>query len=217
MKRFFVLVIGLMALGTSSFVSAQSTVSLESFGLSDDETVVTSQPNEDCERNLLGRCISEADVDTSVSFSLSDVVNLGIIDRSELPEETQDALTGRDEKVMVASLPSIDLEVEFDYGSDDIRRNELPRLADLAVSLRELDLDRATLVFMGHTDAVGGAAFNEQLSLRRARSVAEFVTELAGIPQSQVRVSGMGYRFLKNQVDPTAAENRRVQILLVAN
>ena len=77
-------------------------------------------------------------------------------------------------------------------------------------------MTQAFLIVMGHTDAVGGAAYNDDLSLRRARTVAWFLRDSVGLPDQRIRASGQGFRYLKYPEQPTHGANRRVQIILAA-
>lgn len=151
--------------------------------------------------------------DSAVGFSLADVVNLGIIDREEAATVTP-AGGGGSPEAMTQSLPSIDLEVLFEYDSDVPRPDQFQQLRRLADQLRGVDLQQGYLIVMGHTDAVGSMAYNDDLSLRRARSVAEFLRHEAGLPGHRIRTSGQAFRYLKYPDRPDHAGNRRVQIML---
>lgn len=150
----------------------------------------------------------------AVRFSLENVVNLGIIDREEASAVAQ-AGGGDTQQTMSQALPSIDLEVLFDYDSDSLRADQIAQLQRLAEQLRGVSLSQGYLVVMGHTDAVGSADYNDGLSLRRARSVAGFLQGAIGLPGERIRASGQGFRYLKHPEAPTHAANRRVQIILV--
>lgn len=188
-------------------VSAQSTITLESFQLQPAPAAPAQPP-------LSGNCLtgdpSSCGTGTPAarSFSLSDVENLGIVDRRPRtsPEGEQRA---------AQPLPSIDIEVLFDYAEHQLRPDQLPALIRVADSLRGLDMARREIVFMGHTDAVGSAEYNRDLSRRRAQSVADFVRVQAGLPQSSIKVAGMGFQYLKMPHDPENGANRRVQLILV--
>lgn len=105
----------------------------------------------------------------------------------------------------------------FDYASDQLRGDQMGPLFALAQDLREVDFSGRQLVLMGHTDAVGSAGFNRDLSLRRAESVAGFLSNTAGIPRARIRTAGMGFDYLKYPHDPYHDANRRVQIMMVQN
>ena len=62
----------------------------------------------------------------------------------------------------------------------------------------------------GHTNAVGSAASNLDLSRRRAAALAdELVAD--GVKRSRLEVNGYGFRRPLNPRNPRAAENRRVE------
>jgi len=70
----------------------------------------------------------------------------------------------------------------------------------------------------GHTDNTGPDEVNERLSLERAESVRNYLTN-AGISGSRLTVKGMGERFAKytNDTEEGRAKNRRVEFLISAN
>ena len=188
-------------------VAAQSTITLDSFDLDDN----TPPSAVGC---LTGDADCDPDMRSERSFSLEDVVNLGIVDRREVvaPEGADE---GEAAARAAAPLPSIDIEVLFDYDSDRLRGDQLGPLLALALDLRGIDFSGRQLVLMGHTDAVGSHAYNRDLSLRRAESVAAFLSSEAGIPRHRIRTAGMAFDYLKYPHDPRHAANRRVQIMMV--
>ena len=212
--------LGLLFAMTAGMASAQSTVTLDSFDLTEPTQKVeqkqSSAPLQQSKNCLLKPNAEGCDrvKSSSQSFSLSDVVNLGIIERSEV--ETADD-HGNVLKVedRVEPLPSIDLEILFEYNSATIQPSQVPALISLSRELSEIDFTRAQLVLMGHTDGVGSAAYNRELSHRRAQSVAMFLSEAADIPIYRIKTSGMGFDYLKTPYEPENAANRRVQVLLV--
>jgi len=196
--------------------SSQSTITLDSFDLGAPEEF-SSQPLMPAEESGLASCLflpegcPDPDGD-SRSFSLDDVVNLGIVDRREVADDADPEEAAR---IAATPLPSIDLDVLFEYASDALSSDQIGDLYALARELRDVDFTGRQLVLMGHTDGVGSAAYNRDLSLRRANSVAAFLSREAGIPRHQIRTAGMGFDYLKYPSDPANAANRRVQILLV--
>jgi outer membrane protein OmpA-like peptidoglycan-associated protein len=196
---------------------AQSTITLDSFDLRRPPPVA-AQPAPVAAETGLASCLFAAEGCSEAQgagrpFSLDDVVNLGIVDRREVavPESGDASAAAR----MAAPLPSIDLEVLFEYASDQLRADQIAGLYALAQELRGVDFSGRRLVLMGHTDAAGSAALNRDLSLRRAITVAEFLAREAGIPRDRIRTAGMGFDYLKYPQDPLNGANRRVQILLV--
>jgi outer membrane protein OmpA-like peptidoglycan-associated protein len=199
----------------SSF--AQSTVTLESFDLDETPREAFEAPN----TRPAGNCLLNPDADgcgtidrSTRTFSLNDVVNLGIIERDEVERKDVNGRVVTVEE-RVEPLPSIDLEILFDYNSANLRPDQMAPLIALSRDLAEIDFTRAQLVLMGHTDGVGSAAYNRELSHRRAQSVAAFLAQAADIPIYRIKASGMGFDYLKYPSDPRNAANRRVQVLLV--
>jgi outer membrane protein OmpA-like peptidoglycan-associated protein len=67
----------------------------------------------------------------------------------------------------------------------------------------------------GHTDDTGGADHNLELSLRRARAVADVLAEL-GVARTRLRVQGLGedYPLADNSSEVGRGWNRRTEIVL---
>ncbi|WP_425049523.1 OmpA family protein [Psychromarinibacter sp. S121] len=71
---------------------------------------------------------------------------------------------------------------------------------------------------VGHTDNTGAASYNQDLSVRRANSVASVLIG-AGTPSSRVSVSGRGEDapIASNLTPEGRAQNRRVDITIIPN
>ncbi|KGJ04722.1 Outer membrane protein OmpA [Paracoccus halophilus] len=69
---------------------------------------------------------------------------------------------------------------------------------------------------IGHTDSTGSAAYNQDLSVRRAQSVAGILTA-GGVATSRISTSGRGASepVASNDTVQGRAQNRRVQILII--
>ena len=131
-------------------------------------------------------------------------------------EDLRRALTGtgisvrREGETIVLEMPS---DVTFAFNKSDIR----PRFyAALEAVARTLNQYPATYVdVIGHTDAIGSAAYNQALSERRADSVAGFIEQRERIP-ARFYVAGRGKfePIASNATIEGRAANRRVEILL---
>jgi outer membrane protein OmpA-like peptidoglycan-associated protein len=106
-------------------------------------------------------------------------------------------------------------KVLFDFDASVIKAEAKDNLERLARNLLHVGIDRMRLD--GHTDNVGTADYNQQLSLRRAQAVADVVTA-AGIPAANVAVRGLGATrpVADNGTAAGRAENRRVAIVISA-
>lgn len=188
------------------------TVTLEDFDFGESTTAPASSGG-------LGACLldpgacTEAGISVGAALSIDDVVNLGIIDRSEVAD--QPAFAAASASGSATPLPSIDIEIFFDYNVADIRADQWPRLTELAQTLAKPEFDGFTIAFIGHTDAKGSADYNRDLSFRRAQSVASFVESVSGVGRGRITATGIGSDRLKTLADPFSALNRRVQLVLV--
>jgi outer membrane protein OmpA-like peptidoglycan-associated protein len=94
---------------------------------------------------------------------------------------------------------------------------------DELTALSKLELDKVLgelkrrplpdIVVIGHTDTVGGLAYNDKLSLARAERLRERLVGL-GIPAERIQAAGRGKRELMVPTDDNVSEarNRRVEI-----
>jgi outer membrane protein OmpA-like peptidoglycan-associated protein len=113
--------------------------------------------------------------------------------------------------------PNIDLEINFDYNSADISKRSLASVQALGQALTNPDLKGSTFIVAGYTDAVGGEAFNQDLSERRADSIKRYLSDKFGITGSDLVTVGYGKTRLKDPSHPTAEVNRRVQVVNMAS
>ena len=112
--------------------------------------------------------------------------------------------------------PTIDLEVYFDYNSAEITSKAEPQLDELGAALADPKLSGATISINGHTDGIGGDAFNKKLSERRAAMIKEYLVDNFQLPAANLRTIGYGKTRPKNRMDPNASENRRVEVVNLA-
>jgi outer membrane protein OmpA-like peptidoglycan-associated protein len=102
----------------------------------------------------------------------------------------------------------------FDFDKSELRRENREILSRIAGVL--LASDGYRLFVYGHTDDIGPEEHNRQLSLRRAKSVADYLSQ-AGVPDDVMNVQGFGQSSPRTDNDsPRAREkNRRVEIGIV--
>lgn len=112
-----------------------------------------------------------------------------------------------------AAAPSIDMRVQFAYDSADLENEAELTLAALGQALSDPRLINYRFEIVGHTDAKGSAAYNLDLSKRRAASVVDYLVANYNLPADRIVAIGKGESDPANPVDPEAAENRRVEIV----
>lgn len=111
---------------------------------------------------------------------------------------------------------TIDMSIEFDSNSADIRSSEIPEIREAVTFLRQFPA--ANAVIEGHTDDTGAESYNQQLSERRARSVYNYMINQAGIPAARLTYVGYGESrpISSNDTAEGRQRNRRVSAVLSA-
>ena len=104
--------------------------------------------------------------------------------------------------------------LKFDFDRADLRpesREMLSRIAGILFTATD-----SAITITGHTDARGGAQYNQELSERRAQAVADYLIE-AGLPADLFTVEGLGMSQLVDASDTAEAhlKNRRVELGIV--
>ena len=112
---------------------------------------------------------------------------------------------------IVLNMPS---NITFDTDQDAIKSNFYDTLNSVAIVLAEFD--KTHVEVDGHTDADGSNTYNEELSQRRASSVAEYLTSQQLNPR-RFSVQGLGESqpIASNSTPAGKAQNRRVEIQIV--
>ena len=114
---------------------------------------------------------------------------------------------------LAATKPKIDLEIQFDYNSADISKGSTSAVQELGKALSSPDLKGSTFVVAGHTDAIGGEVYNQELSERRADTIKKYLTEKYGIAGANLVTVGYGESRPKDANVPMDPTNRRVQVV----
>ncbi len=111
---------------------------------------------------------------------------------------------------LVVTLPEA---ITFDTGQSYVRDSLRNDLAALSSNLNEFP--NTTVDVIGHTDNVGAASFNQELSARRAESVSLILTE-NGVASGRQRAFGRGEDEPKatNLTPEGRAANRRVELII---
>jgi OOP family OmpA-OmpF porin len=108
----------------------------------------------------------------------------------------------------------VNISVKFDFDSSALRSDQKPKLASLCQAIRSADIKLFRIV--GHTDASGSSAYNDQLSSLRAQEVKRHLVSECGIPAGRLEAVGVGERYPYNAADPNGDENRRVEFQAIS-
>jgi outer membrane protein OmpA-like peptidoglycan-associated protein len=108
---------------------------------------------------------------------------------------------------------SVNLCVNFAYNSAELTSDARIILDRLGYALVDDRLKGFSFMIEGHTDAKGGAAYNQTLSEQRARAVQRYLIEHFGIAESRLLARGFGKTRLLDPARPEDGVNRRVQVV----
>ncbi len=135
----------------------------------------------------------------------------GYQDDDGCPEPGPDgpSVTVTDTRILISE------RIYFDYDRDTIRSVSMPMLDQVAQTIRDLPAALRIRVD-GYTDNQGVAAYNLDLSYRRARAVVEYLVG-RGVPRNRLEYRGYG---VENPVAPNdgpegQALNRRVEFTIL--
>ena len=143
----------------------------------------------------------------------------GVADASDkCPETAEGAKVDADGcHIMLKESIRETLDVKFDTGGATVSESSMDELERVANGMREYPETR--LVIEGHTDSVGAADFNRQLSQRRADAVKAVLVQRFGIAADRIDAVGKGEDapIADNGTAEGRAKNRRVEAELQAS
>ncbi len=99
--------------------------------------------------------------------------------------------------------------VYFNFNSTDIQVADIPYLHELIEHLRTNDGLQLSLI--GYSDGVGSYKSNNDISLRRAEKVKEYIVK-AGINKERIQAKGSGY--INDKSTDTSQSRRRVESII---
>ena len=104
--------------------------------------------------------------------------------------------------------------ITFNTASASISNDFYPVLDDVALILNKYP--KTTLVVEGHTDNVGAASYNQQLSELRAQSVSQYLRQ-AQIDPRRLQIIGYGETspIADNDSEINRQKNRRVELRII--
>lgn len=178
---------GVMASGAVLPVQAQ---------ISDEETQLIDRFKRQNEQIRTQRtrslAVSPATTGGTAAAAQDDAAPVTQVAYSEMPQDAQ-----------------VNLSISFGFDSAALQPDQVPKLEAMCNVMRGIDIEAFRII--GHTDAAGTAAYNERLSLLRAKEVRRHLISECGIAPERLRAEGAGEAFPADAADPLADENRRVE------
>ena len=194
----------LKAITLSAALSMTAGLALAGDNISADQILNALQPKPLTRGLSIGPQASPADKAKEISFVQTlrnrKTRSLSMGEREEIAE-------------IASTKPNIDLDIQFDYNSAEITKTSLPSVQELGKALSDSSLKGSTFVVAGHTDAIGGEAYNQDLSERRADTIKRYLTEKYGLNGSNLVTVGYGKTKPKDPNAPMDPINRRVQVV----
>ena len=103
----------------------------------------------------------------------------------------------------------------FDFDSDVVKSEARKNLNALAANLDKYK--QRDLLIVGHADAIGSQAYNQDLSERRAQSVERYLRAQGVASLMEALGRGEDEPIASNETEDGRAQNRRVEIAIYAS
>ncbi|MBU2996987.1 OmpA family protein [Cellulophaga baltica] len=149
--------------------------------------------NFNCDKNTFKQEVKKASRKSAYYF-------IDMVSVSMIPSYNQDQLYVID-------------DLFFDFDETNIEINYNQQLADLVLFLK--NNPKLNIHLYGHTDAMGGKEYNEDLSNKRAATVAKFLIK-SGLKKNRITWKGFGFKkpVVSNDEQDLRSKNRRVEFMI---
>ncbi|OUY08505.1 OmpA family protein [Acinetobacter populi] len=145
-----------------------------------------------------------------LAIVLSGCLGLGGLSRHQIKVLKQQGFTYTEEGWV------LDMPTRLLFESDQylINADTQNNIAQLSQKLKSIKINK--IIIQGHTDNTGNAQYNEELSLKRAQSVA-YIAQQNGFVENNIKIVGYGSSkpIASNDTEEGRSENRRVAIIVV--
>ena len=108
----------------------------------------------------------------------------------------------------------LSLKINFALNSYELTKAAQQHLEELGEELAVSESIKISL--QGHTDMRGEAYYNKELSIRRAESAKNYLVDTFNLNPERIVTLGFGFEHLADEDDPYSPENRRVEVLKIA-
>ena len=114
----------------------------------------------------------------------------------------------------VAEKVTFAADVLFDFDKSVVKPDGKSKLDDLSSKIRGINLE--VVIAIGHADSIGGDAYNQKLSVRRAEAVKAYLIT-KGVETNRVYTEGKGEKqpVASNKTQEGRAKNRRTEIEVI--
>jgi outer membrane protein OmpA-like peptidoglycan-associated protein len=168
--------------------------------------------------NMRGLAVTPAATEPSAS-SVPITVAVANVSPSAAPSAGSSALPIAQVATKTASGERVSgvlaMAIPFEFDSARLSVRALPALDSVAEGIKLVaTTTRPHIVIEGHTDSIGKAQYNRQLSKQRAHSVKRYFVAKHGFPADTLVTIGKGSREPLSGISADSHANRRVQFRL---
>lgn len=110
---------------------------------------------------------------------------------------------------------ALGLNILFEFDSTNVLADSIPYLERLGEVLSQPENQEKVVSVIGHTDASGGAGYNQSLSEQRALAVGQYLVDVWQVDPSRLAVEGRGKAQPLAGTDPYDGMNRRVEFYAI--
>ncbi len=174
---------------------------------------------DDCVTDNVTGLIWETKTDASDEGLQSNKWTFTYVDSSEMPlhkKSEEVRKTAIAEPETINEEITLDSKVLFAYDSAELQEEAKTSINNYVDGFRDKFGQIRNITVIGHTDGVASQKYNQKLSERRAKSVAEFLENIEGIPDSDIEAIGKGKLepVDTNETEEGRSNNRRVVLSL---
>lgn len=114
----------------------------------------------------------------------------------------------------IVAEPPGKINIQFGLNKTNVEQKFYPEIEKIAIFLKENP--ESTVMIEGHTDDSGAASYNQKLSEKRAKAIAEVLTNTFEISATRVEAIGYGEErpFVENDTETHREANRRVVAII---
>jgi OmpA-OmpF porin, OOP family len=203
---------------TKNYVRSQTTPIIEHTNELDDQTAQNNRNIHDVDQRAQAG-IQQAQAQANTANQQAQGASQSA---TQAQQSAQEAVNQADSLAsVVANLDNYkqvaDASVNFGFDKAVLTRAEKAKLDDFAAQLS--GAKSYILEVTGGTDSVGSAAYNYDLSQRRARTVVQYLASKYNVPPHKFYLIGIGkdQAVASNDTASGRAQNRRVEIQLLSN
>ncbi len=136
-------------------------------------------------------------------------------DKDKCPNTPKGTKVDADGCPIVMAPERMEIKVEFDFDSAEIRPQYAAALGDVAAFMGKHSSAVATIE--GHTDSTGPEDYNQGLSERRANAIADYLSNNKGVSANRLKTVGYGESrpVADNATREGRQRNRRVIAVII--